>query len=166
VNFAKDLQKETLMARIIEGGLHAKGLKFVAVVSRFNDFFSERLLTGCIDCLVRHGADEASIEVVRVPGSWEIPPVAQKLAASGKYNAVICLGVIVRGGTPHFDFIAREASKGIAEVAMKTGVPVSFGIITADTLEQAVERAGTKHGNKGWDAALTAIELANLYKSI
>jgi 6,7-dimethyl-8-ribityllumazine synthase len=152
------------MTKVFEGRLDAKGLKFGVIVSRFNDFISEKLLSGCLDCLMRHGAVEDFIEIYRVPGSWDIPAVAMKVAASGKYSAVICLGALIRGGTPHFDLIAREASKGIAEAAIKTGIPVSFGVITAETLEQAIERAGTKHGNKGWDAALTAIEMANLYR--
>lgn len=145
-----------------EGQLIARDFKFGIVVSRFNEFISKGLLSGAIDSLKRHEAAEENIDVAWVPGSFEIPLVAQKLAASGKYDAVICLGAVIRGSTPHFDYVAAEVSKGIARVGLDTGVPVAFGIITADTLEQAVDRAGAKAGNKGWQAALTAIEMANL----
>ncbi len=152
--------------KIIEGELQAKGLKFGIIVSRFNDFITSRLLDGAIDALVRHGAKEDDIEVVRVPGSFEIPLVAKKMASKGLYNAVICLGTVIRGATPHFDYVAAEVSKGIASASMETGVPIAFGVITSDTIEQAVERAGTKAGNKGWDAAITAIEMAQVIKKL
>ena len=149
-----------------EGHLVATGLKFGVVVARFNELLSSRLLSGAQDSLVRHGAAEADIDVAWVPGAFEIPLVASKMAASGKYDAVIALGVVIRGGTPHFDYVAAEVSKGVAKVTMDTNVPVMFGVITADTIEQAVERAGTKAGNKGWAAAESAIEMANLVKAM
>jgi 6,7-dimethyl-8-ribityllumazine synthase len=149
-----------------EGHLVATGLKFGVVISRFNELLSSRLLSGAKDALVRHGADGGDIDVAWVPGAFEIPVVAARLAASGRYDAVIALGVIIRGGTPHFDYIASEVSKGIAKVGMDSGVPVMFGVITADTIEQAVERSGTKAGNKGWEAAEGAIEMANLVKAM
>ncbi|MEW6738372.1 MAG: 6,7-dimethyl-8-ribityllumazine synthase [Nitrospirota bacterium] len=152
--------------KIIEGELQAKGLKFGIIVSRFNDFITSRLLDGAIDALARHGAKEDDIEVVKVPGSFEIPLVAKKMASKGLYNAVICLGTVIRGATPHFDYVAAEVSKGIASASMETGVPIAFGVITSDTIEQAVERAGTKAGNKGWDAAITAIEMAQVLKKL
>lgn len=151
---------------IIEGELQAKGFKFGIVVSRFNDFITSRLLDGAVDALVRHGAQEKDIEVVRVPGAFEIPLVAKKLAAKGVYHAVICLGTVIRGATPHFDYVAAEVSKGVAAASLDTGVPIAFGVITSDTIEQAVERAGSKAGNKGWDAALTAIEMAQVVKKM
>ncbi|MBN1160889.1 MAG: 6,7-dimethyl-8-ribityllumazine synthase [Dehalococcoidales bacterium] len=149
-----------------EGNLIGKGLKFGVVVSRFNEFFSTKLLEGAKDALLRHGVAEADIEVAWTPGSFEIPLIAQKMVESKKYNAVICLGAVIRGGTPHFEYIASEVTKGIANVGLKTGVPVINGIITADTLEQAIERSGTKAGNKGFDTAASAIEMANLVKGI
>ncbi len=152
--------------RIIEGELQAKGFKFGIIVSRFNDFITSRLLEGATDALVRHGAKEDDIDVVRVPGAFEIPLIAKKLAMKGTYQAVICLGTVIRGATPHFDYVAAEVSKGIAVASLETGVPIAFGIITADTIEQAVERAGTKAGNKGWDAAITAIEMAQVVKRL
>jgi 6,7-dimethyl-8-ribityllumazine synthase len=152
--------------KIIEGELQAKGLKFGIVFSRFNDFITSKLLDGAKDALLRHGAEEDDLDVIKVPGSFEIPMVAKKMALKGKYNSIICLGTIIRGATPHFEYIAAEVSKGIASASMETGVPIAFGIITSDTLEQAVERAGTKSGNKGWDAAMTAIEMAQLLKKI
>ncbi|MEW6068919.1 MAG: 6,7-dimethyl-8-ribityllumazine synthase [Nitrospirota bacterium] len=152
--------------KIIEGELQAKGLKFGIIFSRFNDFITSKLLEGAKDALLRHGAKEDDIDVVKVPGSFEIPVVAKKLAAKGTYNAIICLGTIIRGATPHFEYIAAEVSKGIALVSLETGVPVVFGIITSDTIEQAIERAGTKSGNKGWDAAITAIEMVQLLKKL
>lgn len=152
--------------KVIQGELEAKGLKFGVVVSRFNEFITARLLEGTEDALVRHGAKGEDIEVVRVPGSFEIPLLARKLAASGRYDAIICLGTVIRGATPHFEYVAAEVSKGIAQVSLDTGVPVAFGIITADTIEQAVERAGSKSGNKGWDAALSAIEMARVIKKL
>jgi 6,7-dimethyl-8-ribityllumazine synthase len=154
------------MSKTYEGNLLGKGLKFGVVVSRFNEFFSQKLLEGAKDALLRHGVLEADIDVAWTPGSYEIPLIAGKMAASKKYGAVICLGAVIRGGTPHFDYIASEAAKGIAKVSLDTGVPVIFGIITADTLEQAIERSGTKAGNKGFDAAVSAIEMANLVKAL
>lgn len=150
------------MGKVIEGNLDASKLKFGVIVSRFNDLISKGLLNGALDCLKRHGAKEESIEVVMSPGSFEIPLIAKKLASSGKYNAIICLGAVIRGATPHFEYVAAEATKGIAKVSLETEVPVSFGILTTDTFEQALERAGAKPGNKGFDAALSAIELANV----
>lgn len=152
--------------KIFEGELQAKGLKFAIVVSRFNDFITSKLLDGAKDALLRHGAKEDDIDVAKVPGSFEIPLVAKKLASKGAYNAVICLGTVIRGATPHFDYVAAEVSKGIATASMETGVPIAFGVITSDTIEQAVERAGTKSGNKGFDAAITAIEMAQLVKKL
>lgn len=154
------------MARMIEGQLNAEGKKFGIVVSRFNEMISKSLLSGAFDCLARHGANEDEIAVVFVPGSFEIPMIAKKMAESKKYDAVICLGAVIRGATPHFDYVAAEVSKGIASVSMDSGVPVIFGIITSDSIEQAFERAGTKSGNKGWDAALSAIEMADLIKKL
>jgi len=154
------------MTKIIEGKLTAKGKKFGVVISRFNDLISSQLLLGAQDCLVRHECKQDDITVAWVPGSFEIPLVAKKMANSKNYNAVICLGAVIRGGTPHFDYIASEVSKGIAQVGLEAGLPVIFGIITADTIEQALERAGTKAGNKGWDAALSAIEMVNLMGKI
>ncbi len=154
------------MSKTYEGNLLGKGLKIGMVVSRFNEFFSQKLLEGAQDALLRHGVLETDIEVAWTPGSFEIPLIAQKMAVSKKYNAVICLGAVIRGGTPHFEYIAAEVTKGIAHVGLDTGVPVIYGIITADTLEQAIERSGTKAGNKGFDAAVSAIEMANLVKAI
>jgi len=154
------------MNKHFEGMLLGKGLKFGLVVSRFNEFITQKLLGGAQDALLRHGVNQEDIEIAWVPGSFEIPLVAKKLAETKKYNAIICLGSVVRGGTPHFEYIAAEVSKGIANVSLQTGLPVIYGIITADTLEQAIERAGTKMGNKGFDAAVSAIEMANLVKSI
>jgi 6,7-dimethyl-8-ribityllumazine synthase len=154
------------MSKIYTGKLLAKGLKFAIVVSRFNEFISAKLLDGAMDTLTRHDASEDNIDVVWVPGSFEIPYAASKLAQSKKYDAVICLGAVIRGDTPHFDFIAAEVTKGIAQTGMKTGIPVIYGVITTDTLEQAIERAGTKAGNKGADAANSAIEMANLFKQL
>lgn len=154
------------MGKTYEGNLLGKGLKMGVVVSRFNEFFSQKLLEGAQDALLRHGVLETDVDVAWTPGSFEIPLVAKKMAESKKYNAVICLGAVIRGGTPHFEYIAAEVTKGIANVGLNTGVPVIFGIITADTLEQAVERSGTKSGNKGFDAAVSAIEMANLVKAI
>ena len=154
------------MGKRFEGMLVGKGLKFGLVVSRFNEFFSKKLLEGAQDALLRHGANEEDIEVVWVPGSFEIPLIAQKLAQSKKYDAIICLGAVIRGGTPHFEYIAAEVTKGIAKVGLETGLPVIYGVITTDTLEQAIERSGTKAGNKGFEAAVSAIEMANLIKSM
>lgn len=154
------------MPNIIQGDLAAKGLKFVIVAARFNDFITSRLLDGAIDALSRHGAAEGDIDVVKVPGAYEIPLAAKLLSQSGKYNAVICLGAVIRGATPHFEYVSAEVSKGSAAVSLEAGLPVIFGVLTTDTIEQAIERAGTKSGNKGWDAALSAIEMANLMKQI
>ena len=154
------------MGKLYEGNLLAKGLKFGLVVSRFNEFFSRKLMEGAKDALLRHGAADADIEVAWTPGAFEIPLVAQKMAGSGKYNAVVCLGAVIRGDTPHFDQIAAEVTKGIAKVTLDSGVPVIYGVLTTDTLDQAVERSGTKAGNKGFDAAVTAIEMANLLKTL
>ncbi|UCD18471.1 MAG: 6,7-dimethyl-8-ribityllumazine synthase [Candidatus Zixiibacteriota bacterium] len=150
----------------IAGTLDASGLKFGIVVSRFNELLTSKLLEGAIDCLFRHNAKEEDISICRVPGSFEIPYAASKLVHSKKYDAVLCLGTIIRGDTPHFDYIAAETSKGIARLALESGRPVIYGLITADTLDQAIERAGTKAGNKGWDAALAGIEMINLYREI
>lgn len=152
--------------KVLEGELQAKGLKFAIVVSRFNNFITSKLLDGAKDALLRHGAKEEDIDIARVPGSFEIPLIARKLASKGTYNAVICLGTVIRGATPHFEYVAAEVSKGVAAASMETGVPIAFGVITSDTIEQAVERAGTKSGNKGWDAAMTAIEMAQLLKKL
>lgn len=158
--------KEALMGKTYEGQLSAKGFRFALICSRFNDFITSRLQEGAIDALVRHEGQLEAIDIIKVPGSFEIPYIARKLALSGKYDAIICLGAVIRGATPHFEYIASEVAKGIAHTALETGVPTIFGVITADTIEQAIERAGTKSGNKGWDAALTAMEMVNLYKTL
>lgn len=152
--------------KTLEGSLSASGIKFGLVISRFNHFLTDKLLTGALDCLNRHGCEQENITVARVPGSFEVPYAAQRMARSGSYDAVICLGAVVRGDTPHFDYIAAESAKGIARIAMETGLPVIYGMVTADTLEQAIERSGTKAGNKGWDAAMAAVEMVNLYRQI
>jgi len=154
------------MANIIEGNLDASKLKIGIIVSRFNELVSKGLLEGALDCLRRHGAKDESLEVVMSPGAFEIPLLAKKLASQGKYNAIICLGAVIRGATSHFEYVAAEAAKGIAKVSLESGMPISFGILTTDTVEQALERAGAKPGNKGFDAALSAIELANLSAQI
>ncbi|QWV94626.1 6,7-dimethyl-8-ribityllumazine synthase [Geomonas oryzisoli] len=154
------------MPKYLEGKLNAEGLKFAIVVGRFNSFIGERLLEGALDALVRHGADDQQITVVRVPGAFEIPLAAQKLAKTGSYDALICLGAVIRGSTPHFDYVSSEVSKGIAHVSLETGIPVAFGVLTTDTIEQAIERAGTKAGNKGFEAAVTVIETANLFREM
>jgi 6,7-dimethyl-8-ribityllumazine synthase len=154
------------MLRICEGALAAKGFTFGIVVSRTNEFITARLLEGALDALHRHGADEGQITVVKVPGSFEIPLVAKRLAASGHYNAVICLGTVIRGATPHFEYIAGEVSKGVAAASLETGVPMAFGVLTTDSIEQAIERAGSKGGNKGFDAACSAIEMVNLFREL
>jgi len=154
------------MANIIEGKLNAKGKKFGIVISRFNELISSQLLAGAKDCLIRHDCKEEDITVAWVPGSYEIPLTAKRMAKSKKYAAVICLGAVIRGGTPHFDYIAAEVSKGVAQVGLEANLPVIFGILTTDSIEQALERAGTKAGNKGWDAALSAIEMVNLFGKI
>ncbi|HSB34659.1 MAG TPA: 6,7-dimethyl-8-ribityllumazine synthase [Nitrospirota bacterium] len=154
------------MPKIIQGDLSGKGLKFGIVAARFNDFITARLLDGAVDALERHGVAESDIEVVKVPGSYEIPLAARMMAQAKKYNAVICLGAVIRGATPHFEYVSAEVSKGVAAVSLETGLPVIFGVLTTDTIEQAIERAGTKSGNKGWDAALSAIEMANVVKQM
>lgn len=154
------------MPRTYEGMLDAKGFRFGLVVSRFNELLTGRLLEGALDCLARHGARDEDIMVVKVPGSWELPLVAQRLAVSGKIDAVIGLGVLIRGATPHFDYIASETAKGLAQVALSSGIPVSFGVLTCDSLEQALERSGSKAGNKGWQAAQAAIEMVQLYRRL
>ena len=150
----------------INGNLQAKGRKFAFVVSRFNDFITARLLDGAVDCFNRHGGAAENLTVVRVPGAFEIPLTAKKLAGTKKYDGIICLGAIIRGATPHFDYVAAEAAKGVAQVAMASEVPVIFGILTTDSIEQAVERAGTKAGNKGWDAMMSAMEMADLFEKL
>jgi len=154
------------MATIVEGKIKADGLRFGIVVSRFNNFISERLLEGALDALRRHGAGEDAIEIYRTPGSFEIPAVVKKLVERNKYDAIICLGAVIRGATPHFSYISAEVTKGIAQLSLQGTIPIAFGVITADTIEQAIERAGTKAGNKGWDAALSAVEMANLYRDL
>lgn len=154
------------MPKIIEAKLLAEGKKFGLVVSRFNNFITERPLEGALDGLLRSGGRDEDIEIVKVPGAFEIPLIAKKMAATGRYHAIICLGAIIRGATPHFDYVSAEVSKGIAVVSLESEVPVIFGIVTTDTIEQAIERAGTKAGNKGWSAAITAIEMANLIEIV
>jgi 6,7-dimethyl-8-ribityllumazine synthase len=154
------------MGKIFEGQLSATGLRFAIVVSRFNNFITERLLGGAMDALTRSGASDDMVDVVKVPGSWEVPLVAGELARQHRYDAVICLACVIRGETPHFDYVAAEAAKGVAHVASETGVPVAFGVVTTNTLEQAIDRAGAKSGNKGYDAAMTAIEMANLMRTL
>ncbi len=150
----------------IEGDLQAEGLKFAIIVSRFNDFITNKLLEGAVDALLRHGAAEKNIDVIKVPGSFEIPLAAKKVAGKKSHDAVICLGTIIRGATPHFEYVASEAAKGIASASLETGVPIAFGVLTTDTIDQAVERAGSKSGNKGWDAAMVSIEMAQLLKKL
>ena len=150
----------------IEGKLDASGLKFAIVVARFNSFITERLLDGAIDGIVRHGGKAEDVDVVRVPGSWELPLTVAEVAKTKKYDAILCLGAVIRGDTPHFDYVAGEAAKGVGQVAMQTGVPIAFGVLTTNTVEQAVDRAGAKHGNKGFDAATTAIEMANVLRRL
>jgi 6,7-dimethyl-8-ribityllumazine synthase len=154
------------MAKIIQGDLSGKGLKIGIVAARFNDFITSRLTDGALDGLQRHGVAEADIEIVRVPGAYEIPLAARMLAQSRKFDAIICLGAVIRGATPHFEYVSAEVSKGVASVSLETGLPVIFGVLTTDTIEQAIERAGTKSGNKGWDAAISAIEMANVMKQL
>ncbi len=154
------------MPKIIEGKLLAEGKKFALIVSRFNDFITDKLVGGAMDALVRCGASETDIEIIKVPGAFEIPLIAQKLVEKKRYDAVICLGAVIRGATPHFDYISAEVSKGVAQVGLSAGIPVIFGIITTDTIEQAIERAGAKAGNKGFSAAMTGIEMANLTRQL
>ncbi|CCO07054.1 6,7-dimethyl-8-ribityllumazine synthase [Desulforamulus hydrothermalis] len=154
------------MPRVFEGHLLGQGLKFGIVVGRFNEFITNKLLSGALDALIRHGVAEQDVDIAWVPGAFEIPLAAKKMAAAGRYDGVICLGAVIRGATPHFDYVAAEVSKGVAKVGLDAGIPVVFGVLTVDTIEQAIERAGTKAGNKGWEAANTAIEMANLMKSL
>ena len=154
------------MPKIHEANLIAEGKKFALVVSRFNDFITEKLLSGALDALVRSGAVSDDIEIVKVPGAFEIPLVAKRVAATKRFDAIVCLGAVIRGSTPHFDYVSAEVSKGVAAVGMEVDVPVIFGVITTDTIEQAIERAGTKAGNKGWSAAMAAVEMANLFDQI
>jgi 6,7-dimethyl-8-ribityllumazine synthase len=154
------------MPKFHEAKLIAEGKKFALVVSRFNDFITAKLLSGALDALVRSGAADEDLEVVKVPGAFEIPLVARKMAKTGRFDAVICLGAVIRGSTPHFDYVSAEVSKGVATAGMESGIPVIFGVITTDTIEQAIERAGTKAGNKGWSAAIDAVEMANLFEMI
>ena len=151
--------------KVLEGKLTAEGLRVGIVAARFNEFITNKLVSGAMDALTRHGAVESSLTLAWVPGAFEIPLAAQKMACSGQYDAVICLGAVIRGSTPHFDYVANEVTKGVAHVSLQTGVPTVFGVLTTDTIEQAIERAGTKAGNKGFDAAMTAIEMANLLKT-
>jgi 6,7-dimethyl-8-ribityllumazine synthase len=150
------------MPKILEANLIAEGKKFAIIASRFNDFITDRLVSGAVDALVRSGTKDGDIDIVKVPGAFEIPLIAKKMAQKDKYNAVICLGAVIRGSTPHFDYVSSEVSKGVAMVALESTIPVIFGVITTDTIEQAIERAGTKAGNKGWSAAISAVEMANL----
>jgi 6,7-dimethyl-8-ribityllumazine synthase len=152
--------------RVYEGKLLADGLRFGIVISRFNDFICDRLLGGALDALKRSGGGEDQIDIFKVPGAFEIPLIARQVATCGRYDAVICLGAVIRGSTPHFDYVANEVSKGVASVSLETNVPIAFGVLTTDTLEQAIERAGSKAGNKGWDAAMAAIEMVNLIKQL
>jgi 6,7-dimethyl-8-ribityllumazine synthase len=154
------------MARIIEGKLDAKGQKIGIVISRFNSFICERLLEGAMDALVRHGAEEKDIEIVRVPGAFEIPLAAKKMVGSGRYDGLVCLGAVIRGSTPHFDYVCAEVSKGIAAISLDAAMPVGFGVLTTDTIEQAIERAGSKAGNKGAEAAMAVVEMLNVFKAL
>ena len=154
------------MPKILEGKISAEGFRFAIIVSRFNDFISSRLVEGALDALTRHGADEGQVALVKVPGAFEIPLSAKRLAETGQYDAIICLGAVIRGSTPHFEYVAAEVSKGIASVALESKIPVTFGVLTTDNLEQAIERAGSKTGNKGWDAAMAAMEMVNLFKAL
>jgi 6,7-dimethyl-8-ribityllumazine synthase len=154
------------MVKILEGQLIAKGKRFGIVVSRFNDFITEKLLGGALDALTRTGAKENDIQIIKVPGAFEIPLAAKKVAQTGSYDAVICLGAVIRGATPHFDYVCAEVSKGVAQVGLDFGIPVIFGVLTTDTVEQAIDRAGTKSGNKGWHAAMSAVEMANLMGTV
>jgi len=156
----------SVMPKIIEGKLDAKGLRVGLLVSRFNSFIGDRLVEGAIDALLRHNAEKEDINIVRVPGAYEVPPAAKKMAESGRYDAIVCLGAVIRGATPHFDYVSAEVSKGVASVSLDSGIPVAFGVLTTDTIEQAIERAGSKAGNKGFDAAMAAVEMANLYKAL
>ena len=154
------------MPKVVEGRLSAEGFRFAIIVSRFNDFICSRLMEGAVDALSRHGCDEENMVIIRVPGAFEMPLAARKLARTKDYDAVICLGAVIRGATPHFDYVAAEVSKGIASVALESETPVTFGVLTTDNLEQAIERAGSKSGNKGYEAAMAAIEMVNLFKQL
>jgi len=156
----------SVMSRVVEGQLSARGLKVALVVSRFNSFLTERLLEGALDALRRHGAEDEHLVIVRTPGAFELPLAARKLAESGRYDAIVALGAVIRGATPHFDYVAGEVTKGLAQVTLTSGLPVAFGVLTCDTIEQAVERAGTKAGNKGFDAAISAMEMASLLQAL
>jgi 6,7-dimethyl-8-ribityllumazine synthase len=155
-----------MASKTLEGNLSAKGLKFALLVTRFNSIITDRLLAGALDALSRTGCDPNHVEIIKVPGSWELPMVARELALQKRHSAIICLSAVIRGDTPHFDYIATEAAKGLGQTAMETGVPVAFGILTCDTLEQAIDRAGAKGGNKGYDAAMTAVEMGNLMRQL
>jgi 6,7-dimethyl-8-ribityllumazine synthase len=155
-----------MSSKVTEGQLSSKGLRFAIVVARFNSFITEQLLAGALDALARTGCAESDIEIVKVPGSWEMPVVARELAERKRHDAIICLGAVIRGDTPHFDYVAGEAAKGLGQVAAQTGVPVAFGVLTCNTLEQAIDRAGAKGGNKGFDAAMTAVEMADLLRRL
>jgi len=155
-----------MSSKVTEGQLSSKGLRFAIIVARFNSFITERLLAGALDALARTGCAESDIEIVKVPGSWEMPVVARELAERKRHDAIICLGAVIRGDTPHFDYVAGEAAKGLGQVAAQTGVPVAFGVLTCNTLEQAIDRAGAKGGNKGFDAAMTAVEMADLMRRL
>ena len=154
------------MPKIVEGKIVAKGMKFGIAASRYNDFICGRLIDGAVDALTRAGADDKDIHIYKVPGAFELPLIAKKLAKSGRFDAVICLGAVIRGATPHFEYISAEVSKGIASMGLETEIPIAFGVLTTDTLEQAIERAGSKAGNKGWDAAMTAIEMVDLFRKL
>jgi 6,7-dimethyl-8-ribityllumazine synthase len=154
------------MTKILEGVITAEGFKFAIIVSRFNDFISSKLVEGAMDALRRHGADDDNVSLVKVPGAFEIPVAAKRLAAKGDFDAIICLGAVIRGATPHFDYVASEVAKGIAVVSLDSNIPITFGVLTTDNLEQAIERAGSKAGNKGWDAAMAAMEMASLFGSL
>jgi 6,7-dimethyl-8-ribityllumazine synthase len=155
-----------MAAKIMEGNLRSEGLKFAVVVAKFNSFITERLLAGALDGLRRTGCADEHIEIIKVPGSWELPVVVKELASQKRHDAIICLGAVIRGDTPHFDYVAGEAAKGLGQISMQTGVPVSFGVLTCNTLEQAIDRAGGKSGNKGFDAAMTAVEMAGLMRTL
>lgn len=154
------------MAKIYEAGLRAEGKQFAIIVSRFNDFITEKLADGAVDALIRSGAKDGDIDIIKVPGAFEIPLIAKKVSQTGKYHAVICIGAVIRGATPHFEYVSAEVSKGVAMVGLESEVPIIFGVVTTDTIEQAIERAGTKAGNKGWSAAMSAIEMANLVEVV
>ena len=154
------------MVKVIEGSLNAEGFKFGIVVSRFNDFITGKLLDGAVDALIRHGANDADIVVVKVPGAFEIPMAAKNMIAGNKYDAIICLGAVIRGATPHFNYVAGETAKGVGQLSLEAGIPVLFGVLTTDNLEQAIERSGAKSGNKGWETAMASIEMVNLLKNL